>query len=375
MNVLPASPSIPILNESFYLKEKEVFVADHVIIPEQAPYSFTAKVIYALGAVITLGLLPLVLYGLSRLLARCILISQTASEEEKYNLKTIKKSFLRYEQKNVQEFDLKVFDGAIINGITIFKGNEAKTKFNEKKADNQKWIIRFNGRNGFYENSLLRSQSIGQDLDANILVFNYRGVGESKGILTKPEELVMDGETCIRYLMSKGVREENILIHGSSLGGGIACQVATLFEKVALINERSFASLSLAASVLVNLSFIKGIFLALRWELNSLSGFEKVKGPKLIIYHKQDSIIPHHKSSLYKLFKESIKKRNPLAIEQTLHKDILKDRLKPEYKPQNIKLQRKFKNVMLEAHIYYIQNDDAYPEIKKFMKNFFSKSA
>lgn len=359
MNVLPASPSstIQTLNESFYVKEKEVFVADYAFIPKQITYSFPAKLIYAVGTVLTLGLLPIILYGLARLLARSILVSQTASEEEKYNLKQIKKSFLRYEQKNVQEFDLKMIDGATINGVALFKNSEAKKDFQNKKADNQKWVIRFNGRNGFYENNLLRSQSIGQDLDANILVFNYRGVGESKGILSKPEELVMDGEACVRYLKSKGVLEENILIHGSSLGGGIACQVATLFEKVALINERSFASLSLAASALTGFSFVRGIFLALGWELDSLSAFERVKGPKLIVYHKQDAIIPYYKSSLNKLLKGLIKQRNPLAIEQTL--------------PLSIKLQRRFKNVGLEAHLYYIQNDEAYPEIKKFVRNFF----
>jgi Chlamydia CHLPS protein (DUF818) len=366
--------SVPAVHESPFSHEREVFEAEYSPVPDQAPYSYAGKIIYGLGSIITLGLLPLVMYGLSRLLARCILVSQTVSAEEKNNLKEIKKSFIKYEQRNVQEFDLKIFDGASINGIAIFNGREAKHEFIEKRADNQKWIIRFNGRNGFYETNLLRSQSIGKDLDANIMVFNYRGVGESKGILTKPEELIIDGEACIKYLLSKGVKEENILIHGSSLGGGIACQIASMYEKIALINERSFATLSLAAATLANFSFVRNIFLALGWELDSLNSFDKVKAPKLIVFHKQDSIIPYSKSSLYKIYKESIKMQNPSASEQALHKGELKDRLKSEYKPLNIKLQRKFKHVMQEAHLYYLQNDDAYPEIKKFIKNFFAKT-
>lgn len=370
-------PSVPAVDTSFFglASEKEVFIADRPEVPEQAPYSFAGKVIYRLGSLLTLGLLPLLMYGFSRILAKCILISQTASEEEKINVKEIKKSFLHYEQKNVQEFDLKTFDGATLNGVVIFKDGDLKTEFKEKKAQNQKWVIRFNGRNGLYENNLLRSQAIGKDLDTNILVFNYRGVGESRGILTKPEDFIADGEACISYLLSKGVKEENILIHGSSLGGGIACQVASLHEKIALINERSFASLSLAASSLAKFSFVRGIFRALGWELDSVSSFAKIKAPKLIVFHKQDPIIPYHQSSLYRIFKEAIKKQNPEAIEYSMHKGQWKDRLKSEYKPIRVKLQRKFQLIIREAHLYYMQHDDAYPEIKKFVKNFFAKTS
>lgn len=379
MNVHSVNSFTPSIGRRFFhevqtINEKDEFVAHRPAVPEQSSYSFVGKVIYGLGSLLTLGLLPLVMYGFSRLLGKCILISQTASEEEKKNFKEIKKSFLHYEQKNTQEFDLKIFDGSTINGVAIFNHHEAKTEFREKKADNQKWIIRFNGRNGFYENNLLRSQSIGKDLDANMLVFNYRGVGESRGILAKPEDLIIDGEACISYLLSKGVKEENILIHGSSLGGGIGCQIASMHDKIALINERSFASLSLAASTLAKFSFVRGVFLALGWELDSLSSYEKIKAPKLIIYHKQDSIIPYKLSSLYKLFKESIKKQKPDAIEYSFRNGLWKDRLKPEHKPSKIKLQRKFKLILQEAHLYYLQHDDAYPEIKKFVKNFFAKS-
>lgn len=374
MNIT-AEPATSLINESFFnntkdFPEKEVFNVDWAI--PAAPLSFLGKIIYGLGSIVTLGLLPLVFYGLSRLLAKCVLSSLAVSEEEKYNLKEIKKAFIKYEQKNVQEFDLKTSDGATINGMAIFKGSELKTEFLAKSAGNQKWIIRFNGRNGLYETNLLRSQSIGKDLDANILVFNYRGVGDSKGILAKPEDLITDGEACIRYLLSKGVQEENILIHGTSLGGGIGTQVACLHEKIALINERSFASLSLAASVLAKFSIVRGVFNVLGWELDSIRSFEKVKAAKLIIFHKQDAIISYHQSSLYKIFKECIKKQSPSAVEQSMRKGRLKNRLKSEYKPLNIKLQRKFKQINRDAHLYYVQNDDAYPEIKKFVKKFFA---
>ena len=227
-------------------------------------------------------------------------------------------------------------------------------------------------------------------------MFNYRGVADSKGVPSTPEQLISDGEACIQYLLSKGIKEENILIHGTSLGGAIGIYVASLYEKIALINERSFGSLTAEAYAVIKKSnelalqekrldfpiaklFVQygleplapRLFFISGWEMNALAAYEKIKAQNLIIYHKQDAIIPYYDASLYRMLKESIKEKMDEAIEVVEHEGKAVRRLKQEYKPSRVKMLRDFRGVSIDAHIYSLESDKAYPEIKKFIHRFF----
>jgi hypothetical protein len=352
-------------------KEKEIFLLEIDLTPQAIP-SFMRRLLYRVGSIISLGLLPLAFCCLSRLLAKRILLSLNMSEDEKRNFIEIKQSFIKYEKKKIHEFDLKRANGTVINGMALFLNEACKSEFFEKASKNQKWVIFFNGNNGGYEKALLNAQSMGRDLNANVLVFNYRGVAESSGYPMAAEDLVADGEACVQYLFSKGAREENILIYGYSLGGAVGTHVAALHKKIALVNERSFASLAQLASHLVNNRWVLRLFQALNWELNSVSAYKKVEGAKLIVYHKKDYIIPYSEASLYKVLKHSIKKQHPEAIDSSDEK--MKFGLKNEYKPVHVKLLRVFPNAMRDAHVYGVQNDEAYPKIQQFVKKVFALS-
>ena len=60
--------------------------------------------------------------------------------------------------------------------------------------------------------------------------------------------LVEDGKAAVQYLKDAGVRETNIVLHGHSLGGGVATQVAHHFKDTMLIHERSFRQAALPSS-------------------------------------------------------------------------------------------------------------------------------
>lgn len=336
--------------------------------------SLSGKVIYGMSSVLTLGILPFTLNRLVKFISKMVLPALDVSKEEKLRNLIQKNNFLRLMPDLSREFDLKMEDGAVINGMGIFQDKEMKKAFCEGKAQNQKWVIYFNGNMQFYENNLYNAQSAGKDLEVNYLIFNYRGVGESKGAPTSTADLIADGEACVKYLLSKGIPEENIYIDGLSLGGGIGTQVASLHEKIGLINFNSFSSLSQISSVFMNSQTVGKLMISLGWELDSIKAFEKIKAPKLIVYHNQDLVMPYENVCFYKMMKEHIKRQNPDAVYLTMHKGKLKERLKEEFKPPRVKLLRKFSGRTQAAHVYDFKSDPAYPQIKAFVKDFFAKS-
>src|SRR5439155_17149604 len=63
-------------------------------------------------------------------------------------------------------------------------------------------------------------------LRASILVFDYRGYGRSEGT---PDEkgILADARAARRWLAKRaGVAESDVVLHGTSLGGGVAVDLA-----------------------------------------------------------------------------------------------------------------------------------------------------
>eukprot|EP00658_Telonema_sp_P-2_P013005 TRINITY_DN14940_c0_g2_i2.p1 TRINITY_DN14940_c0_g2~~TRINITY_DN14940_c0_g2_i2.p1 ORF type:complete len:508 (+),score=105.95 TRINITY_DN14940_c0_g2_i2:176-1699(+) len=77
----------------------------------------------------------------------------------------------------------------------------------------------------------------------NLVMFNYRGVCESNGKLTK-RGTIIDGESVFQYVnVHCRVPQDQIVLHARSIGGGIAAQVAGLHPSVKMCSDRSFSSL------------------------------------------------------------------------------------------------------------------------------------
>lgn len=358
----------------FDVQEKEEWMAR---IDKQMPPQIVAnqlrRSVYAISSVCTLGILPLIRRKLANLVSNLIvpaLINSTVGMKKENQQR--KRFFQESYVEKCKEFDLHVNRTATINGMTLFLSEAEKKAFEQQQSAEQKWIVYFNGNGAFYEWALEQSQQLAEDCQANMLVFNYRGVGESRGQVTQPEDLIQDGEACIQYLLSKGVREENIVIYGHSLGGGVGTQVAKMHEKVGLINDRSFGSLSAAIHTITKSRLLAYLAVSLGWELDSVQAFEEMKNKKLIVWHKEDGVISYHKSALYKALKERIKTSNPSSAEESAHKGMLKKRLKAQYKPQGVKLQRKIAEwERYEAHNYEVCADTAFPKIQAFVRGFF----
>jgi len=127
-----------------------------------------------------------------------------------------------------------------------------------------------------------------RDLGVSILVFDYRGYGRSEG---KPSEpgLMADGRAARAWLAARtGVAEDQIVLAGRSIGGGVMVDLATDGAR-GLILERTFTSIPDAAACHYPWLPVR---LLMRNRFDSLSKIKKYQGPLLMCHGDADTIVP-----------------------------------------------------------------------------------
>ncbi|MBF0149022.1 MAG: alpha/beta fold hydrolase [Magnetococcales bacterium] len=127
-------------------------------------------------------------------------------------------------------------------------------------------------------------------LGIGIFLFDYRGYGESEG---DPDEagLCDDTEAVWRYLThQRGLKGEDVLIYGHSLGGGVATWLAARYRCGGVILEGTFTSIpDLAADHYPWLPVRK----LARIEFNNLAHIDAIQDPLLIVHSTEDTLIPY----------------------------------------------------------------------------------
>lgn len=166
-----------------------------------------------------------------------ILTSSQSAEERKEGLDDFK-SNRSGQYKKSQNINVNIGDKVKLDGMVI------KPKVTPEGE--AKYVIWLNGLGESYEPKLCRAADYANEVDANVLVFNYRGCGDSssKGAAPTPNDFVTDTMAMVAYLKSTGVKPEDITIHGYSLGGGIGAKAVEPGMKY--INDRSFSTFSRA---------------------------------------------------------------------------------------------------------------------------------
>ncbi|KTD48661.1 substrate of the Dot/Icm system [Legionella rubrilucens] len=112
----------------------------------------------------------------------------------------------------------------------------------------QKYIVNLVGNGMCYEEIIGEMQEDAQALQANVVGFNLRGVGQSQGKPKSKDDLITDGIAQVQRLLDLGVSPQNITLKGHSLGAGIASLVAQHFHQLGqpinVFNSRSFSSIT-----------------------------------------------------------------------------------------------------------------------------------
>ena len=133
------------------------------------------------------------------------------------------------------------------------------------------------------------------------LIAEYRGYS---GLPGKPTEqgLYADGRAYLYGLMAQGVKSENIILMGHSLGTGVAVQLAGEFKVGGLILLAPY--LSMVKMAQIHYPFIPARLLVLdRFENEKKIG--EVRAPVLIVNGAEDNIVPPSQGKrLYELANE-----------------------------------------------------------------------
>ena len=149
--------------------------------------------------------------------------------------------------------------------------------------------ILFSHGNGGNMDIRLDSVRSFREMGFDVLLYDYRGYGESTG---KPTEAgtYKDITACWDYLVKeKGVASTNIVLFGRSLGGAVSAWLAERVEPCALVTESTFTSAPDMAAKMF--PYLPARTLC-RFRYDTLGRIGNVKCPVIIAHSPQDKIVP-----------------------------------------------------------------------------------
>ena len=161
--------------------------------------------------------------------------------------------------------------------------------YHKKNLNNYKTILFLHGNAGSLENRIHKINHF-KDMNVNFLIIAWRGFSGNKG---KPTEkgLYEDARSAVRWLKSNGVKENNIIIYGESLGTGVATEIAQNKSFAGVILESPFTSMIDAGKDKYPYLPVR---LLLKDKYESHQKIQNVKSPILIMHGKVDNIVPFH---------------------------------------------------------------------------------
>lgn len=163
---------------------------------------------------------------------------------------------------------------------------------------NAPWVMQCHGNGGNIANNIAYL-ALFKKLGLNGVIFDYRGYGRSRGV---PSEagLIEDATAVRNYLLTaQGVKPDQLIYFGESLGGGVACALAERAPPAGLVLKSTFTSVPARAAEVYP-------FLPVRWlartRFDSDQRIAGISCPKLFLHATDDDIVPyHHGRKLFEL--------------------------------------------------------------------------
>ena len=171
--------------------------------------------------------------------------------------------------------------------ITTSDNIELLGWYHEKNPKNYKTLVFFHGNAGSLENRIHKLNHF-QDMDINFLIIAWRGFSGNNG---KPSEegLYEDGRSTIDWLIKNGIRKEDIILYGESLGTGVATYLAQNKNFAGIILETPFTSMVDAAKKFY--PYIP-VNLILKDKFENSKKIKNINIPILIMHGEADQIVP-----------------------------------------------------------------------------------
>ena len=148
-------------------------------------------------------------------------------------------------------------------------------------------LVWYHGNTGNISDRLHNARLLVDRLGVGIVLVDYRGYGLSGGSPDEPG-LYLDGLAIYDAVVARGVRPEDIVLFGRSLGGAVAVEV-TLHRPVhAVVLESAFRSVPALARI--HYWFMPTS--VIRTKLDSESKIARVRVPKLFLHGDHDETVP-----------------------------------------------------------------------------------
>ena len=175
-------------------------------------------------------------------------------------------------------------------------------------------IIFFHGNAGNIGLRLPNAIQMYHYLNANILLVEYRGYGDSDDAKPSEAGLKLDAEGVMTYINTKNlpnVDPRRIFVFGRSLGGAVAFHMAEHGQKsqfpllAGLIVENTFLSISeMVDHLMPYVAPFKMLILRMNWNSGKIASTIRI--PTLFLAGAKDTLVPHsHMLELYNRMKSS----------------------------------------------------------------------
>ena len=183
-----------------------------------------------------------------------------------------------------------------------------------KPAQNNKPTILYLHGNGgnIGQRMPLNRQFINAGL--GVLLLDYRGYGGNKGSPTETG-IYEDARTAIRFLEEQGVKPQQLVLYGESLGTGVATKMANEYRTCAIILQSPYTSMVKVAHFHYPWIIIEP------WDkFDSLSRIKTINSPLLVLHGKQDQVVPY--SEGLALYKAAVQPKKMLSYEDRTHHNM-----------------------------------------------------
>lgn len=156
-------------------------------------------------------------------------------------------------------------------------------------AENARWNMVFCHGNAGNISHRIDSLAIFRRMDISVLIFDYRGYGNSEGTLSE-EGVYRDAEAAYRYLINElGQTPDSVLIFGRSLGSAVASELATRVPCRALIIESPFTSIPDLGSRFYPYLPVR---LLSRFRFDTIRKIGGIRVPTMVLHARDDEIVP-----------------------------------------------------------------------------------
>jgi len=159
--------------------------------------------------------------------------------------------------------------------------------YHKKNLENYKTILYLHGNAGSLENRIHKINHF-KNMNINFLLVAWRGFNGNDGQPTE-QGLYIDAKSAVKWLINRGIKEQNIIVYGESLGTGVASEISQYKNFAGVILESPFTSMVDAGASKYPIFPIR---LLLKDKYESNKKIKNIKSPILIMHGEADKIVP-----------------------------------------------------------------------------------